>query len=151
MKSAYKILAYVIAALVIVQSAAMVFAAAGLFIWVEEGNALDTATMESEPEFTGAIGFMIHGMNGMMIIPIIGLALLVVSFFAKTPGGVRNAAIVLGLIVLQVALGLFGHENAWIGLLHGVNALVLFAAALHTGRSATSVEDVAAPRATATV
>jgi hypothetical protein len=151
MKSAYKILAYVIAALVIVQSAVMVFAAAGLFIWVEEGNALDTATMESEPEFTGAVGFMIHGMNGMMIIPIIGLALLVVSFFAKTPGGVRNAAIVLGLIVLQVALGIFGHENAWIGLLHGVNALVLFAAALHTGRSAKSVEDVAAPRATATV
>lgn len=32
MKSAFKILAYVIAALVIVQSAVMVFAAAGLFL-----------------------------------------------------------------------------------------------------------------------
>jgi hypothetical protein len=151
MKSAYKVLAYAIAALVVVQSAAVVFASAGLFLWVEDGGVLDAATIESEPEFTGAIGFMIHGMNGMMIIPIIGLALLIVSFFAKTPGGVRNAAIVLGLIVLQVALGIFGHENAWIGMLHGVNALVLFAAALHTGRSAKSVEDVAAPRATATV
>nr|WP_297415087.1 hypothetical protein [uncultured Nocardioides sp.] len=151
MKSAFKILAYVIAALVIVQSAVMVFAAAGLFLWVEDGNALDSATMESEPEFTGAIGFMIHGMNGMMIIPIIGLALLVVSFFAKVPGGVRNAAIVLALIVLQVALGIFGHENAWIGLLHGINALVLFAAALHTGQSVKKDVDATAPRATASV
>lgn len=107
--------------------------------------------MESEPEFTGAIGFMIHGMNGMMIIPIIGLALLVVSFFAKVPGGVRNAAIVLALIVLKVALGIFGHENAWIGLLHGINALVLFAAALHTGQSVKKDVDATAPRATASV
>jgi hypothetical protein len=151
MKSANKVLAYVIAALVVVQSAAIVFAVAGLGIWVEEGGVLDAATMESEPTFTGALGFMIHGMNGMMLIPLLGLALLVVSFFAKTPGAVRNAAIVLGLIVLQVALGLFGHENAYIGMLHGVNALVLFAAALHTGRQAGRAEAATTPRAAATV
>jgi hypothetical protein len=151
MKSANKVLAYIIAALVVVQSAAMVFAIAGLGIWVEEGGVLDAATMESEPSFTGALGFMIHGMNGMMLIPLLGLALLVVSFFAKTPGAVRNAAIVLGLIVLQVALGLFGHENAYIGMLHGVNALVLFAAALHTGRQAGRAEAATTSRAAATV
>ena len=67
------------------------------------------------------------------------------------PGGVRNAAIVLGLIVLQVALGIFGHENAWIGLLHGLNALVLFAAALHTGQSVKKDVGATAPRETATV
>lgn len=151
MKSANKVLAYIIAALVVVQSAAMVFAVAGLGIWVEEGGVLDAATMESEPTFTGALGFMIHGMNGMMLIPLLGLVLLVVSFFAKTPGAVRNAAIVLGLIVLQVALGLFGHENAYIGMLHGVNALVLFAAALHTGRQAGRAEAATTSRAAATV
>jgi hypothetical protein len=151
MKSANKVLAYVIAALVVVQSAAMVFAVAGLGIWVDEGGVLDAAAMESEPEFTGALGFMIHGMNGMMLIPLLALALLVVSFFAKTPGAVRNAAIVLGLVVLQVALGLFGHENAYIGMLHGINALVLFAAALHTGRQAGRAETATGTRAAATV
>ncbi|RYU15242.1 DUF6220 domain-containing protein [Nocardioides iriomotensis] len=151
MKSAYKVLAYLIAALVVVQSAAMVFAVAGLGIWVEEGGVLDAATMESEPTFTGALGFMIHGMNGMMLIPLVAVALLVVSFFAKVPGGVRNAAVVLGLVVLQVALGLFGHENAYIGMLHGVNALVLFAAALFSGRAAAKADSMAAPRTAATV
>lgn len=137
MKSAYKVMAYIVAALVIVQSASMVFASAGLGIYIEDGGVLDAAAMESEDlSFTGVAGFIVHGINGMMVIPLLSLALLVVSFFAKTPGAVRNAAIVLGLVVLQVALGLFGHENAYVGMLHGVNALVLFAAALHTGRSA---------------
>jgi hypothetical protein len=144
MKSAYKVMAYLVAALVVVQSASMVFASAGIGIYVENGGVLDAAAMESDDlSFTGVAGFMVHGINGMMVIPLIAIALLVVSFFAKTPGAVRNAAIVLGLVVLQVALGIFGHENAYVGLLHGVNALVLFAAALHTGRAA-SKEPVAA-------
>jgi hypothetical protein len=141
MKSAYKVMAYIVAALVIVQSASMVFASAGLGIYVEDGGVIDAAAMESEDlSFTGVAGFIVHGINGMMVIPLLSLALLVVSFFAKTPGAVRNAAIILGLVVLQVALGLFGHENAYVGMLHGVNALVLFAAALHTGRSAGKTE-----------
>ncbi|HET6653078.1 MAG TPA: hypothetical protein VFH10_10590 [Nocardioides sp.] len=141
MKSAYKVMAYIVAALVIVQSASMVFASAGLGIYIEDGGVLDAAAMESEDlSFTGVAGFIVHGINGMIVIPLLALALLIVSFFARTPGAVRNAAIILGLVVLQVALGLFGHENAYIGLLHGVNALVLFAAALHTGRSAGKAE-----------
>lgn len=137
MRSAYKAIAYIVAALVIVQSASMVFAVAGLGIWVEGGGVLDAAAFESEDlAFTGIAGFMVHGVTGMMVIPLLALALLVMSFFTRTPGAVRNAAILLGLVVLQVALGLLGHENAYMGLLHGVNALVLFAAALHTGRAA---------------
>ena len=141
MKSVYRVLAYVIAAEVVVQAAAIAFAVFGLSKWVEDGGTLTKAAMESEDtKFTGVLGFAIHGMNGTMLIPLVTLVFLVVSFFAKVPGGVRNAAVVLGLIVLQVALGLFGHENAYIGMLHGVNALVLFAAAMHTGRSAGKAE-----------
>ena len=152
MKSAFKVLAYLIALGVVVQAASMVFAVAGLGIWVDQGGVLDKAAFEDENlSFTGIGGFMIHGMNGMMLIPLLALALLVVSFFAKTPGAVRNSGIVLGLVVLQVALGLFGHENAYIGMLHGVNALVLFAAALHTGRQAGRAEAVTGQRAAATV
>lgn len=152
MKSAFKVLAYIIAAEVVVQSAMMVFAVAGLGIWVDNGGTFDAAAFEDENlSFTGVAGFMVHGINGMMIIPILALALLVVSFFAKVAGGVRNAAIIVGLVVLQIALGLFGHENAYIGLLHGVNALVLFSAALFTGRAAAKADTVEAPRSAATV
>ena len=152
MKSAFKVLAYIIAAEVVVQSAMMVFAVAGLGIWVDNGGTLDAAAFEDENlSFTGVAGFMVHGINGMMIIPILALALLVLSFFAKVPGGVRNAAIIVGLVVLQIALGLFGHENAYIGLLHGVNALVLFSAALFTGRLAAKADTPVATRSAATV
>ena len=48
--------------------------------------------MEDEDlSFTGVAGFMVHGINGMMIIPLLGIALLVVSFFAKFDGAVKWA------------------------------------------------------------
>jgi hypothetical protein len=72
-------------------------------------------------------------MNGMMIIPLLALIFLIISFFAKVPGGVMLAAITLGLVVLQVALGLLGHESAIFGLLHGINALALFSVAVMAG------------------
>jgi hypothetical protein len=137
MKSAFKVLAYLIALGVVVQAASMVFAVAGLGIWVDQGGVFDKAALEDENlSFTGIGGFMIHGMNGLMVIPALALITFIVSFFAKVPGGIRNAAAVLALVVLQITLGLFGHENAWFGMLHGVNALILFSAAVYTGREA---------------
>ena len=141
MRQTYKILAHTIAGLVAVQAAVMVFAIAGLIGWVEDGNSLTEATMESEPDFTGAIGFMLHGMIGMMLIPLLALVLLIISFFAKIPGGAKWAALVLGLVVLQVALGIFGFETPYAGLLHGLNALVLFSVAVHAGRRSSLTAD----------
>jgi len=43
---------------------------------------------------------------------------------------------VLGLVVVQVNLGFFGHDIPVAGGLHGMNALALFAAAVHTARRA---------------
>ncbi|MGZ5416442.1 MAG: hypothetical protein ACXWDI_04625 [Nocardioides sp.] len=143
MKTAYKVLAYLIALEVVIQAAAMAFAVAGLAIWVDEGGVFDKAAFEDENlSFTGIAGFMVHGINGMMVIPLLALLLLIVSFFAKVPGGVKYAGIVLGLVVIQVALGLYGHETPYAGMLHGLNALILFTAALYTGRvvSAESTE-----------
>ncbi len=89
---------------------------------------------------------MLHGIIGMMLIPLLALVLLIISFFAKIPGGVKWAGIVLGLVVLQVALGIFGHETPYSGLLHGLNALILFTVALLAGRRvATLPADVASP------
>lgn len=137
MKTVYKVLAYIIAIEVVVQASMIAFAVAGLGIWVDGGGVFDKAAFESEDlTFTGILGFMVHGINGMMVIPLIALVLLIVSFFAKVPNGVRNAGIVLLLVVVQVALGIFGHETPYAGLLHGLNALVLFSMALYTARSA---------------
>ena len=66
----------------------------------------------------------------MMIIPVLALLLLIVSFFAKVPGGVMWAGLILLDVVVQVMLGLFGHEVPAIGALHGINALILFGLAV---------------------
>jgi len=139
MKNAYRILATIIAVEVVIQAMAMVFAVAGLGIWVDEGGVYDKAAMEDEDiTFTGAAGFAVHFLNGTILIPLLGLILLIVSFFAKVPGGVKWAAIVFGAIVVQVFLGIFGHESAYIGMLHGLNAFVLLGSAGMAARLAKS-------------
>lgn len=151
MRSAYRNLAHSIAGLVAVQAAVMVFAVAGLYNWITDGNTLTESAMEDESlDFTGSIGFMLHGVIGMMLIPLIALVLLIISFFAKIDGGVKWAAIVLLLVVLQVVLGLAGHETPYSGLLHGLNALILFSVATQAGRRvAKGPEAVPAPEAAA--
>jgi hypothetical protein len=39
---------------------------------------------------------MVHGMNGMMIVPLLALTFLVVSFFTKLPGASKRAGAVVG-------------------------------------------------------
>lgn len=146
MKTAYKVLAYLLAFEVVVQAAAISFAVAGLGIFVEDGNTVDSATFEAifegDVTFTGVLGLMVHGMNGMMVIPALALVLLIVSFFAKVPRGIAVAGALLGLVVLQVALGILGHSIAYMGALHGINALLLFMGAMHAGRLAGAAERV---------
>lgn len=137
MRSAYRILAFLVAGLVVVQAFAIAYAVAGLGKWVEDGNTFDKAAFESdETSFDGIVGFMIHGINGMMVIPLIALLLLIVSFFAKVPGGVKWAGLVLLFVIIQVTLGLFGHEIPLLGGLHGLNALILFGLAIMAGMKA---------------
>jgi heme A synthase len=147
MKSVYRVLAYLIAIEVVVQAMAMVYAVAGLGKWVEDGGVMDKSVMESDATpFPEVAGFAVHGINGMMVVPLIALLLLVVSFFAKLPGAVKWAAVVLLLVALQITLGLVGHAVPALGALHGLNALLLFTAAIHTARR---VRDSIAPAVTA--
>lgn len=147
MKTAYKIFAYLIALEVVVQASMIAFAVAGIGVWVEEeGGSLDSAAFESIFEgdltFTGVAGMMIHGMNGMMIIPALALIFLILSFFAKVPGGVKAAGLVFLLVALQVTLGIMGHSTPYAGMLHGANALILFTAALYSARLVKKAEPV---------
>jgi hypothetical protein len=137
MRTVYRILAYLVAVEVALQAAVMVWAIAGLYLWVDEGGVLDAAVLESDDApFDEVVGFMIHGINGMMVVPAIALILLIVSFFAKIKGGVRYAVIILVLVVLQLFLGLWGHEAAIFGLLHGLNAFAVYGAAFMAGHRA---------------
>jgi hypothetical protein len=137
MKSVYRVLAYLIALEVVIQAAAMAFAIAGLGTWIQQGGVLDAAAMESESlGFTGEAGFMVHGINGQMIVPLIALLLLISSFFARIPGGVMWAGLVLLTVAVQVLLGIFGHGVPLFGMLHGALALVLFSLAVITARKA---------------
>lgn len=134
MTKAFRVLAFLVAGLVVVQAAVMVWAVAGLGIWVEEGNDFTSELFESgDVPFTELYGMMIHGMNGMMVIPVVALITMIVGLIAKFPGSTKFGVAIFLLVVLQVALGLFGHENAIFGLLHGVNALVLFSVAAMAG------------------
>lgn len=149
MRLTYRIIAYVISALVALQAASHAWASAGISLYLSEGGALDM-TADGPPPFPEFAGIIIHGMNGMYVIPLVALALLIVSFFAKVPHGVTYAAVVLGLVVLQVVLGLFGHGLPFLAFLHGVNALLIFGTALIAGLRAKdrSVAPAETPAAT---
>jgi hypothetical protein len=157
MRSTYRVLAYVIAGLVVVQAGAIAWAFFGLTNEIDQnGLVINKACLEAEGcgSFTAEWGFAIHMFfNGTVLIPLTSLVLLIVSFFAKVPKGVALAASIFGLIVLQVLVlpALSREVASGFGFLHGVNALVLMGTAIMAGRraslpvgSATTAEPVAA-------
>jgi hypothetical protein len=155
MKNVYRVLALLVAAGVMVQAAAIAFGMFGLFKWVEHGGTIDQSTSENS-NFGGITGFITHGVVGTIVLPAIALLFLVSSFFAKLPGGIKWALIVFGVTVLQVALGLFSHNLAALGWLHGANALILFGVAVSAAMRVRTAErpvvrDTDADTANATV
>ncbi len=140
MRKTYRILADIIAIDVVIQAMAIVFATAGLFKWIDDGATLDSGVIDSwetdPPTFTGAIGHFIHVMNGTFLIPLLGILLLIVAFFAKVDGGVKWAAIVAVSITVQVMVGIMAQDLPALGLIHGLNAFILFGAALMAAKCA---------------
>lgn len=141
MKSAYRILAYLIALEVIIQAAAIAFATFGLLAYVDGGGTFDKAT-DDGGVYGGAAGFVVHSVNGQMVTPILALALLVVAYFAKVPGAVRWAAIVFVTVVVQVGLGIAAAAVPTLGWIHGALAIVLFAVAVIAARQAEATAPV---------
>ncbi|HEY6810942.1 MAG TPA: hypothetical protein VIZ70_07425 [Propionibacteriaceae bacterium] len=135
MRTAYKVLAYLVAAEVAVQAMVMAWFIAGLIKWVLNGGVLDMSIeIEGTPPFPEIFGILVHGINGFFVIPALALLLLIVSFFTKVRGAIKWAAIVLVLVAVQALLGSFGHAFTLGAALHGLNALALFGVALYAGR-----------------
>ncbi len=152
MRRAYQVLAGLLAIEVVIQAMAIAYALAGLGKWVEDdGGVLNKAVLDNSEDlhFQGVGGFALHGINGQMVIPLIALALLIVSFFAKEVAGApRRAGILFGMVVLQVILGLGLHGVVVLAPLHVLNGFGILAmaglAARDAARPAPTVADVPA-------
>jgi hypothetical protein len=131
-RQTYRALAGLIALAVVVQAMAIAFGFFTVGHDVEEnGKVLSKSTFDNGYE---PVGLGIHGFMGFTLIPLLAIVLFIISFFAKVPGGVKWAGIVFGLTVLQVLLGFVSFAAPVLGLLHGLNAFALAAAAGLAGR-----------------
>ncbi|MFC5261194.1 hypothetical protein ACFPJ1_03650 [Kribbella qitaiheensis] len=122
MRSAYRVLAGLISLGVLVQAMSIALAWFTVLKDIDGGAVL---TENSDRNF----GHNLHSIFGIMVIPLLAILLLIVSFFAGVAGGVKWAAIVFGLVVLQIALAFVAFGVPAIGALHGANALALIGVA----------------------
>jgi hypothetical protein len=139
-RKTYRVLAYIIVAEVVIQAMAIAFALAGLGHWIDNGHTLTKQIADSHPTFDGSVGFPIHAINGEMLVPLLVIALLVVSFFAQVPDGTKFAAIIFGMVVVQVILGVSADAAPPLILLHVPNAFGILAMAFIAARKARDVK-----------
>jgi heme A synthase len=144
MRSAYRVLAFLIAGLVTLQASFIALNTYGMFKWVDDGSSLTKSVLEGDWEWDGAIGAMLHGIVGMTVIPLLALILLIVSFFAKVAGGVKWAAFLFLAVVVQVVIGIVAFSIPYVGALHGLNAFLIFGlavmAAMRSNQTAVATE-----------
>ena len=148
MRKVYSALAWIIAGGVVVQAAAIAFAFGGVLNRVSNGDVVDKALLESRTAGgVGESGFFIHGIVGGVVLPLLAVALLIVSFFVRARGAKLWAAITLALIALQVTLGFSIMDVPYLGLIHGANAAAIVVAAViaaFRGRAARPIVDTKA-------
>lgn len=136
MRAVYRILAMLIAIGVVVQAALIAYALFDISHQTDDGQVFTKDTDNA--------GLAAHAVIGTMVVPLIALLLLIVSFFAGIPGGVKWAAITFGVTVLQIALAYVGFPVPILGTLHAINAFALAAVASLAMRQA-RVAGVPAP------
>lgn len=145
MRTAFRVVAWVIAGAVMVQAAVMVFAIAGLFHYVSAGGVVSA---ESEPDaFPEGVGVAIHIMLANYLFPLLGLAIVAAAAFTKRTKAIWTGVILLVLILLEWYLGVAGYSAPFAGALHGINGLVIFGLALLAGMGMMTRERTTAARA----
>jgi hypothetical protein len=144
-KSVYRVLAVLIPVLVAIQAAAI---AAGTF---DVLHSVDDGTPFTESSDAN-LGQIVHS-AGAIAIALVGLLLLIVSFFAKIEGGVKWASLVFLSVVLQWVFAILAFGAPVVGVLHGLNAFAMMGLGATAARAATrSTRESSAPsRASASV
>ena len=140
MKATYRVLAMLIAAAVVLQAMFIALAWFTAIKDMDDGLVIDK-------NYDGNIGHTLHEQMGMTVIPLLAIVFLIVSFFAHIAGGVKWAAVVFGLVALQITLAFVSFGVPAIGALHGLNAFAVLAVAAIAGRRAAAQMKV--PEATA--
>ena len=135
MKATYRVLAYLIAVIVALQASFIALGVFGLGTFVEDGNDFTKSVLENGGA-TGDIGFALHSFGAIAAL-VVGLALLIVSFFAKIEGGVKMAAFVFLDVVLQWVLAFVAFAAWAVGILHGLNAFAMIGLSLAAAATAT--------------
>lgn len=113
MRTAYKVVAHVIAAAVVVQAALIAWSLFGLIPSLQAGLV---------PDGPPAAAIM-HGMIGMYAAPVLVLALLVIALFAHA--GLKWALWLVLAVAVQIALAFLAFDASWVGALHGINAFTI--------------------------
>lgn len=104
MGAVYRVLAWAVVAEVLVRTAAMAWAFSGLGAWVWNGGVLDRSVRESEASaFPEDLGFVVHGLDGLVVVPVLALLLFAVALraarlrpaaaAATVPAGRRGAVV----------------------------------------------------------
>jgi hypothetical protein len=145
MSKAYRVLARLIAGLVVVQAAAIAYGAFAIDKVIEKAKDHGDTIANASTKLDGGAGYGLHALIGTLVIPLVAIILFVVAFKAHVPDGVKWAGFILLDVVVQVALGLAAHGAAALGWFHGPNALLLFSLGVYAARRATTVPAVAAP------
>ncbi|MFL4474626.1 hypothetical protein ACIPVK_11570 [Paeniglutamicibacter sp. MACA_103] len=125
MRTAYKVVAHIIAAAVVVQAALIAWSMFGLIPDLQNG------VVPAERPWTAEM----HGTIGMMVIPLLVLALVVIALLAHA--GLKWALWLLLAVAVQITLAFvaFLATLPWVGALHGVNAFAIIALAEIGARS----------------
>ncbi len=119
MSSAFRIWASIVSLAIIVQVG---LAGYGAFHAVDESD--DKGTIGKN---VVSDGFSAHAALGYIIF-LAALVLLVLALIARRAGGpgrLKWSGAILGLVVVQILLAWAGSASAWLGALHGVNALAV--------------------------
>lgn len=130
MKLSYRILAWILCILVMLQAASHAWFSAAAAKFLSEGGTLDLSNTTELP-FTGVIGVIIHSMSGMYLFPLVVVVMIVVGYLTRTPRAAGIAVVIAVLIAVQITLGLTAPAIPALAFLHGFNALLIFLGALY--------------------
>lgn len=140
MRTAYKVVAHIIAAAVIIQAALIAWTLFGLIPILDSGTALGGPPISA----------IMHGMIGMYAAPVLALALVVIALLGHA--GLKWALWLVAAVAVQIGLAFIAFDASWVGALHGVNAFTIIAlaevgarAVAHTPEHVPSAKQVMRP------
>ena len=127
MRAVYRVLGQLIALAVVLQVASIALA-----LFIVDKDADDGTSIGAD---YSNLGQTYHSVAGM-VIGLLALVFLIVSFLTDVPRGRMLAGIVVGLVVLQFLLAVVSFGVPALGLLHGINGLVIAGVASTAARRA---------------